>query len=145
MPPPADRDADDLVVRAALGEPLSEDEQQWLDADPELQAQVAEFVEIIDLARTAPDEVASDAQIDHLWEGIAAEAFGADDDRGARPDADHTGPDGDDAPTPLAPRRVHWLGLGAVAAAAAAVVALVAAVGRRPTAAPRGRRPAAGG
>ena len=76
MPPPADRDADDLVVRAALGEPLSDDEQRWLDVDPDLRTRVAEFVEVIDLARTAPDEVASDDQIEHLWQGIAAETVG---------------------------------------------------------------------
>lgn len=90
MPPPAERDADDLVVRAALGEPLTDDEQRWLDADPDLQARVAEFAEVIDLARTAPDEVASDAQIDHLWEGIAAEAFGHAEDPGAHTGRDHT-------------------------------------------------------
>lgn len=132
MPPPAERDVDDLVVRAALGEPLTDDEQRWLDADPQLQAQVAEFVEIIDLARSAPEEVASDAQIDHLWEGIAAEAFGSPGEADAPDDAPARAPAHAPArapaptPAPAASRRVGWLGLGAVAAAAAAAVVLVA-------------------
>ena len=132
--PPADHDADDLVVRAALGEPLTEDEQAWLDEDPALQERVAEFVEIVDLARSAPDEVASDEQIDHLWAGIAAEAFGpreafgpsegaADEVRAPDPAPADPGPDV--APVvSIRSRRVRWVGLAA--AAAAVVVALVA-------------------
>ena len=129
---PADHDADDLVVRAALGEPLSEDEQQWLDDDPTLQARVEEFVEIVDLARSAPEAVASNEEIDHLWAGIAAEAFGDEAKQAALPRADAPPPA--DAPpmssdarvVSLQPRRARWMAMGAVAAAAVAVVALVA-------------------
>ena len=116
--PPADHDADDLVVRAALGEPLTDEERHLLEAHPDLQERVAEFVEIVDLARSAPEEVASDEEIDHLWAGIAAEAFGDDDV--LRPRRRHRRPTG--------PRRGggRWLAMGAVAAAAAAVATLVA-------------------
>lgn len=109
---PADRpETDDLVVRAALGEPLSAQEQALLEADADLQAEVAAFREVADLARSAPDEVAATPAIDHLWEGIAAEAF---DDRDTGSNV-----------VPLRPGTSRWLGLAAVAAAAAAVVTLV--------------------
>lgn len=124
---PADRpDADDLVVRAALGERLSEEERRRLDADPELREQVAHYADVVDLARTAPatDEVGSSG-LEHLWDGIAAEAFADEDGPAApAPATDH-----DDAPSadviPLRPRTAVWATLSAVAAAAVAVVALV--------------------
>lgn len=75
--PPADRhDTDELVVRAALGEPLDDDERALIEGDDHLRAEVASFREVVDLARVAPEEVAPSATLDHLWDGIAAEAFG---------------------------------------------------------------------
>lgn len=127
--PPADRhDTDELVVRAALGEPLSEDERALIEDDDHLRAEVASFREVVDLARAAPEEVADSSTLDHLWAGIAAEAFG---DRAATPDpAPPVAPAqdtdaADDNVVALRPRTPLWAGL-AVAAAAAAVVALVA-------------------
>lgn len=119
MPPAERHDADDLVVRAALGEQLTDDERERLEADPQLQDEVAEFAEIVELAREAPDDIASAGRLDHLWDGIAAEAFGprADTADGmAQPSADAL---------PMRSRTSWWVGLAAVVAAAAAVVALV--------------------
>jgi anti-sigma-K factor RskA len=125
---PADHDADDLVVRAALGEELTGDERRRLEDDPDLQERVAEFEEIVDLARSDPDAVASDATVDHLWSGIAAEAFGA-----APPTATRERPTDPDPAAhrvvPLWPRRARWVAMGAVAAAAAAAVAVLVTVG----------------
>ena len=128
---PADRpDADDLVVRAALGEHLSEDERQRLDADPELRAEVARHADVVDLARTAPATGdMGGSGLEHLWDGIAAEAFADDEDVPATPPAAPGPDDRDPAPgadvIPLRPRTTVWATLSAVAAAAVAVIALV--------------------
>lgn len=76
MPPPEREHADELVVRAALCEDLTADEQDRLDADPDLQARVAELAEVVEVAREAPPDDATDQNLDRLWSGIAAEAFG---------------------------------------------------------------------
>lgn len=119
MPPAERHDADDLVVRAALGEQLTDDERQRLEADPQLRGDVAEFAQIVELARDAPDDIAPAGALDHLWDGIAAEAFGtrADPANGT----DHASAD----VISMRSRTSFWAGLTAVAAAAAAVVALV--------------------
>lgn len=71
----ADRpEPDDLVIRAALGEPLDAHERELLANDPALQAEVDEFTEIVAVASNPPEGEASPP--DHLWAGIAAEAFG---------------------------------------------------------------------
>lgn len=128
--PPADRhDTDDLVVRAALGEPLTDAEQERLDEDPGLREEVAQMAEIVTLAQDAPEQVAPARTLEHLWDGIAAEAFGEPRPRAAGgPGVDaggvgHGDPVGD--VVPLRRRTTVWGGLAAVAAAAAAVVALV--------------------
>jgi len=65
-------DPDDLVVRAALGEPLSDEERSLLASDPALQAEVEELAQVIALA----DDPVDGPVPAHLWDGIAAEAFG---------------------------------------------------------------------
>lgn len=131
--PPADRpDVDEVLVRAALGEPLSAEEQAVLDGDPALRAEADSLREVVELAQSAPEAVEPEGGLGHLWDGIAAEAFG-----GERPSAtpppvaprtDTPASTDDDGPVadvvPLRRRTAMWAGLSAVAAAAAAVVAL---------------------
>lgn len=119
----ADRpDADDLVVRAALGEPLTAEERDQLDADPALQDEVARLSEVVALAEEAPEDVVDDASLDHLWAGIAAQAFGDTDTSGAAP------MDADEHSAEVIPlrRAAPWVALSAVAAGIAIIAALVA-------------------
>lgn len=115
----ADRpDPDDLVIRAALGEALDEHEREWLANDPALQAEVAEFAEIVAVASNPPEGEAP--PLDHLWAGIAAEAFGG-------PQQEDEGADDRSGRGRVVPlrSRVRWAPLAAVGAAAAALVAVV--------------------
>lgn len=108
---------DDLVVRAALGESLDEHERARLASDPDLQAEVDAFARVVAVA-SDPAEAAGPAP-DHLWEGIAAEAFGdegtGDQEAGGRV-------------VPLRPRS-RWIPLAALGAAAAALVAVLVVTG----------------
>lgn len=65
---------DDLVVRAALGEALDEQERRRLAEDPDLQAEVDAFARVVEVASNPAG--AGDPAPDHLWPGIAAAAFG---------------------------------------------------------------------
>lgn len=134
---------DDLVVRAALGEPLSDEERSLLASDPALQAQVEELAQVVALAEDPVDA----AMPAHLWDAIAAEAFGASSDQATtdraaadpvaadraageslgapastRPDSEH----GTGAQVIAMPsrgwRRMTTVGLVAAAAVAAAIV-----------------------
>lgn len=132
--PPADRpDVDEVLVRAALGEPLTAEEQAVLDADPALRAEAESLREVVELAQSAPGAVEPEGGLDHLWDGIAAEAFGSERPSATpppvppRPEAPVPAP-ADDGPVadvvPLHRRTGVWAGLAAAAAAVVAVVAL---------------------
>jgi hypothetical protein len=125
-------DPDDLVVRAALGEPLSDEERSLLASDPALRAQVDELAQVVALAE---DPVDGDVPA-HLWDAIAAEAFGRATEDRATEDRAADAPVGDPAPArpdaePGAQviampsrgwRRMTTVGLVAAAAVAVAIV-----------------------
>lgn len=122
----ADRpEPDDLVIRAALGEPLDTHERERLANDPALQAEVDEFAHIVAVAADPPEGEAP--ALDHLWEGIAAEAFGDTQqepagDVGDAGDVDEGS--GQGRVVQLRPP-TRWMPIAAMGAAAAALVAVV--------------------
>jgi hypothetical protein len=124
-------DPDDLVVRAALGEPLSDEERSLLASDPALQAEVDELAKVVALAEDPVDAPVPA----HLWNAIAAEAFGHPADRATTDQASDdvsgvsatTEPDAEHGAQVIAMpsrgwRRMTTVGLVAAAAVAAAIV-----------------------
>jgi hypothetical protein len=139
-------DPDDLVVRAALGEPLSDEERSLLASDPALQAEVDELAAVVALADDPVDGPAPA----HLWDAIAAEAFGhpMEQPAGNDPTADRAASDVAGVPATPGPDAQHGSGaqviampsrgwrrmttVGLVAAAAVAVGVVVIGPGLLP-------------
>lgn len=106
-------DPDDLVVRAALGEPLSDEERSLLASDPALQAEVDELAAVVALADDPVDGPAPA----HLWDAIAAEAFGhpTEQPAGNDPTTDRAASDVAGVPAPPGPDAQHSSGAQVIA------------------------------